>query len=103
MNIVIPQCFKAINWFDSFMQKKGQWKTNKNKRIQILEIPVPDTAGHTVLLTDCMHMEISGRQPYYYSDVTEVGSKRDYINLWKRDLIPQRLLSMMIQMSPLNS
>jgi len=62
VNILIPQYFKAINWFDSYAQK-CQWKTketNKNKQIQILERPVPDTAGHTVLLTDCMHMEIGG-------------------------------------------
>lgn len=80
MNIPIPQYFKAINWFDSFMHKKCQWKTketNKNKHIQILEIPVPDTAGHTVLLTDHTHMDFSGRQPYYYSDIIEGGSKRD--------------------------
>lgn len=52
-------------------------------------MPAPDTAVHTVLLTDSMHMEISGRQPHYYSDITEVGSERDQIYLRKISLVPQ--------------
>lgn len=53
-------------------------------------MPAPDTAVHTVLLTDSMHMEISGRQPRYYSDATEVDSERDQIYLQKISLVPQR-------------
>lgn len=81
MQILIPPYFVPVDWFDTFMLKKIHQKTKEkittDTVTSVLVTPVSDTAVHPVLLPECMHVEISGKQNYYDRSIKVVISNRD--------------------------